>query len=267
VAADNDGQLPLLVKLLDAADVLSVQVHPEDGDPELTPGESGKPEAWIVLQADPGAGLLLGFKDGVDRQAVERCLAQNGPLDSLMNFVPVAPGDAFAIKAGTPHGIGRGVTLLEPQRVRPGERGITYRYWDYNRRYDAHGVLAPDGEPRTLHVARSLAVTDWQALRGEAFVASCRCAAEPLLTGELSRTRLIDWRHFFVEQWRGSGDATVAGGPSLTALTCLAGRVEIETAAGSLMLARGQSGVIPAASGAWRLTAADDAQLFCVQPR
>ena len=64
------GQTPLLVKLLDAQDNLSVQVHPEHGDPELGPGESGKPEGWVVLDAEPGAGLYLGFKPGVDRERV-----------------------------------------------------------------------------------------------------------------------------------------------------------------------------------------------------
>ena len=86
VAKNNDGQLPLLVKLLDAADNLSVQVHPADDDEELGPDESGKPEAWVVLRADAEAGLFLGFRNGVNRQAVERCLEAKGPLDFAKQF-------------------------------------------------------------------------------------------------------------------------------------------------------------------------------------
>src|SRR5262245_61367779 len=71
VAARYGGQTPLLVKLLDAADHLSLQVHPTDGDPALAAGESGKPEAWVVLDVDPGCGLYLGFREGVERRDVE----------------------------------------------------------------------------------------------------------------------------------------------------------------------------------------------------
>src|SRR5690606_5724972 len=137
-----------------------------DGDPALGPGESGKPEAWVVLEADAGAGLYLGFREGVHRADVERCIAAGGALDALMNFVPVTAGDAFVIEAGTPHAIGRGLTLLEPQFVAPGCTGITYRYWDWNRRYDAAGALDPAGAPRALHLARSLDVTRWDGPRG-----------------------------------------------------------------------------------------------------
>ncbi len=266
VATNNDRQLPLLVKLLDAADNLSVQVHPADDDEALGPDESGKPEAWVVLRAAAGAGLFLGFRDGVNRQEVERCLGANGPLDQLMNFVPVGPGDVFVIEAGTPHAIGRGVTLLEPQRVQPGRTGMTYRFWDWNRRYDASGGFSPDGKPRSLHVARSLAVTSWDAPRGNDLVASCRRTGESISAGPLARRRLVDWDHFVVDQWRGTGEARIEGGPSLSALTCVAGQAAIETTLGSLLLGRGQSAVIAAASGHWTVRART-AHVFCVQPR
>lgn len=266
VAKANDGQLPLLVKLLDAADNLSVQVHPADDDEALGPEESGKPEAWVVLRADAGAGLFLGFRDGVNRQVVERCLGAKGPLDQLMNFVPVVPGDVFVIEAGTPHAIGRGVTLLEPQRVQPKRMGMTYRFWDWNRRYDANGGFSPDGKPRALHVARSLAVTRWDAPRGEDLVASCRRTGEAISAGSVARRRLVDWDHFVVEQWRGTGELQVEGGPSLSALTCVEGQAAIETDLGSVVLKRGQSAVIAAASGHWTVRT-KAAHVFCAQPR
>lgn len=264
VDAERHGSTPLLVKLLDAADALSVQVHPRDDDPALEAGESGKPEAWIVVDAEPDAGLYLGFRDGVERGDVERCIAIEGALDALMSFVPVSRGDAFVIDAGTAHAIGAGVTLIEPQLVLPGRRGSTYRFWDWNRRYDEAGRIDPAGAPRALHLERSLAVTAWDGPRGEAFVAGCRSAREPLADGSLCRERVVGWSHFDVERWHGHGSANTHTGGTLVAVTCLAGRLSIEGAHGALALAGGESGVVAAASGALRVEA-DDVLAFVVR--
>ena len=241
------GSLPLLVKLLDSREALSLQVHPQDDDPALGPGESGKPEAWLVLDADPGAGLYLGFREGVGRDEVEACLAAGGALDELMTFVPVSPGDAFVIRAGTPHAIGGGVTLVEPQLVAPGRRGVTYRFWDWNRRYAADGRRSPSGRPRELHLARSLAVTDWSAPRGEAFVASCRAAPRALDGGELTRRLIVDEPWARVEAWAGTGRWRVPAAGTLWALTCVAGAAELRSPGASLTMRCGQSVVVPAA--------------------
>jgi len=245
VAHRYGNQTPLLVKLLDSADNLSVQVHPADGDPALAADESGKPESWVVLDAEPGAGFYLGFREGVSRDEVARCLNSRGRLDELLNFVPVAPGDAFVIEAGTVHAIGAGVTLVEPQFVSPGRRGVTYRFWDWNRLYDAQGKRSPDGEPRQLHVERSLAVTTWDAPRGEAFVQTCRAVPKTLAP---SRELLVDWPWFHVERWSGTTTFEVAAG-SFWALTCVGGRAQVAPSGdvGTLHLACGESAVVPAA--------------------
>lgn len=249
VSARYGGQSPLLVKLLDAADNLSVQVHPREGDPALAPDESGKPESWIILEAEPHAGLYLGFRDGVSRQQVARCLAAGGALDTLMNFVPVAPGDAFVIDAGTPHAIGAGVTLIEPQHVTPGRSGVTYRFWDWNRRYDSKGHASPTGNIRELHLARSLAVTNWDAPRGAAFVASCRPVARTLAPGPLSRVELCHTPHFTVELWHGTGSLTIEPIETMWGLVCVAGSVRLDQME-PLRLRVGESAVVPAAAAA-----------------
>ncbi len=249
VAARYEGQTPLLVKLLDSADNLSVQVHPADGDPSLAADESGKPESWLVLEADAGAGLYLGFADGVGRRDVEQCIADSGALDDLLNFVEVAPGDVFVIQAGSAHAIGRGVTLVEPQFVAPGRRGITYRYWDWNRRYDDKGHLDPTGQPRALHLARSLEVTDWDGPRGDAFVAQCRPEIPVLSDGDVTRRRLVGWEWFVVEEWQGDGVLTVEPPQTLWALTCVGGRAEVAAGDGAVGLRCGESCVVPAAAG------------------
>lgn len=242
------GQTPLLVKLLDAADDLSLQVHPRDGDPALADDESGKPEAWVILDAEPGAGLYLGFREGVDRAQVEETIAAQGRLDALMNFVPVRSGEAFVIEAGTPHAIGRGLTLLEPQFVAPGKKGVTYRYWDWNRRYDTEGRRDDAGQPRALHLERSLAVTSWDAPRGEAFVATCRPKREVLLDEQRVRhERLMTGPWFEVEAWRGDGTLRIDAPDTMWAIVCVQGIASLSFGPDrALTMRRGQSAVVPA---------------------
>lgn len=179
------GGLPILVKLLDAKDALSVQVHPRDDYPGLTPKQSGKPESWIILEAEAGAGLYLGFKDGVTKADVAKALREEAALDRMMNFVAVKPGDVFEIEAGTPHAIGGGCTLVEPQLVQPGREGVTYRFWDWNRRYD--------GKPRPLHVDDSLAVTRFD-LSGDRFVESTRRPGTRIADGWVRHIDTNDYR-------------------------------------------------------------------------
>lgn len=257
VARRHSGQTPLLVKLVDAAESLSVQVHPAEGDPELAPGESGKPEAWVVLDAEPGAGLYLGFREGVTREDVERALKEGAAIDSMMSFVPVIPGEAFVIEAGTPHAIGAGVTLIEPQFVSPGRRGVTYRFWDWNRRYDAAGQPDPAGAPRELHVERSLAVTAWSAPRGEAFVATCRAERRVVSAGPVTREVVVDWPWFSFERWSGSGSLSVEPAGTMVGITCVGGSLRVASEAGELALRAGESGAIPAAAGALSVEARD----------
>lgn len=152
--------LPYLVKVLDTAAPLSVQVHPSDDFAGLKPGESGKPEAWFIHAAEPGAGVYLGFKPHVTKDSIRACLATNGPLNELMHFIPVQRGDVFEISPGLAHALGAGVTLVEPQAILPGKTGVTYRFWDWNRTYDPQGRESPTGTRRALHIEESLAVVD-----------------------------------------------------------------------------------------------------------
>jgi mannose-6-phosphate isomerase len=252
-------QTPLLVKLLDAADNLSVQVHPADEDPALDEYESGKPEAWYVLDAEPGAGLYLGFRDGVARTDVDQCLRAEGPLDELMRFVPVQPGDAFAIAPGVVHAIGAGVTVVEPQLVFPGRHGLTYRYWDWNRRYDERGQPSPSGRPRPLHVDRALEVTRWDA--GGAAIDDVRAWSRVLAAGDVSRTLILDWHHFVLERWAGTGVLEVPAPATMLAIVCVRGRAELRTDLGSLVMQCGHSAVVPACAAALEV-ACTDAELL-----
>ena len=109
----------ILVKIINARENLSVQVHPHDTDSFLKSNECGKPESWLILHAEPGAGIYLGFRPNVSKQILMDLLLTSADLEGILNFIPVKAGDYFEIPAGVCHAVGAGVTLLEPQRVLP----------------------------------------------------------------------------------------------------------------------------------------------------
>lgn len=164
----------ILLKLINAAEPLSLQVHPDDADPALKPGECGKPESWLVLDREPGAGLYLGFSRAISKDLLRQILQDGDKARGVLQFVPVEPGDYFDLSPGVPHAIGAGVTLLEPQRIRAGFSGKTYRLWDWGRRYDAHGRQDPQGQPRELHVEESLRIIDPERQVGPDYLATIR---------------------------------------------------------------------------------------------
>lgn len=163
----------VLVKLLNAQEPLSLQVHPRDDDSYLTADECGKPESWLVLAAEPGAGIYLGFSRAHSKGELRAALQQGDAAKELLHFETVQPGDYFELEPGVPHAIGPGVTLLEPQRVRAGKTGKTFRMWDWGR--------VVDGRPRELHVAQSLRLVDPRTQVGPAFVASLKKPAHCLV--------------------------------------------------------------------------------------
>lgn len=131
----------LLVKYIFTSEALSVQVHPSDAETEAKGlGRQGKEECWLIVDAEPGAALGIGFKEGVEGEAM-RAAALNGSIERLMAWHPVVPGDFFYIPAGTVHAIGAGVSLIEVQQ----NSDITYRLYDY-------------GHPRELHLDQGIAV-------------------------------------------------------------------------------------------------------------
>lgn len=146
--AASFDRFPVLTKFIDARDNLSVQVHPDDAYALREENSYGKTEMWIVLEAEEGAGLYLGFDRPIAAEEVRR-YAEEGTLETYLSFRPVKPGDIFFIPAGTVHAIGRGVLLYEIQQ----NSDLTYRLYDYHRR-DKEGRL------RELHVDKALRVSD-----------------------------------------------------------------------------------------------------------
>lgn len=139
-------RFPLLVKLIDAAAPLSVQVHPDDAYASAVENDSGKTEMWYVLAAKEGAELICGLKEGVDSEGYRRAVSE-GRIESAMNYVKVKAGDCFFIPAGMVHAIGEGILIAEIQQ----NSDLTYRVYDYDR-------VGADGKKRELHTEKALDV-------------------------------------------------------------------------------------------------------------
>ncbi len=140
--------LNFLVKLIDARENLSVQVHPNDKWAHELENSRGKTECWLIMNAEPGAGIFLGLKTGAPVNEFVEAVRSGQALDSLLRFFPVKRGDFFSVPAGAIHAIGAGVTLLEVQQ----SSGITYRVWDWSR------------TDRELHIEKALKVLDPHAV-------------------------------------------------------------------------------------------------------
>ena len=168
----------VLVKYLFTSDKLSVQVHPPAS---ASPTGRGKEECWLVLEADPGAKLALGFREPVSREEMHSA-ALDGSIEKLLDWHEAVPGDFFYIPAGTVHAIGGGLTLIEVQE----NSDITYRFFDY-------------GRPRDLHLDQALAVAI-----GDSHPPKYKCRIEP---GE--EAILVDGPRFVLAQITGDPSAAI----------------------------------------------------------
>ncbi len=213
----NDGEFPLLVKVLFPNDKLSVQVHPDDARAQTMGQPRGKTECWYVLAAEPGAAVALGLKEGSDAAGVERAIAE-GTIEEMLVQVPVSVGDMVFVDAGTVHAIGPGVTLLETQQT----SDTTFRMWDY-------------GRPRELHVKQGIAATKFKTRAG-------------LVTARRvdGFTRLIEEQYFTVDRFdAGRGELRVEM-PGAGCLVGLEGSCLVRGGGGEVEMPKGAAVVVPA---------------------
>ena len=217
VAAELGAEFPLLVKLLFPNEKLSVQVHPDDAQAQAFGEVRGKTECWYVLEAEPGAAVALGLKDGAGREQVAAAIA-DGTMESLMEWVPVEVGDMLFVDAGTVHAIGPGVVLLETQQT----SDVTYRLYDY-------------GRPRELHLEKGLAVMKAKTQAGK---------VKPREMDGF--TRLIEQKYFAVDRFElGKMDEARVSMEGQGCLVGLRGTVSVITPGDEVELLPGQAVVIP----------------------
>jgi len=144
---------PMLIKFIDAKENLSVQVHPSDDYALKNENSFGKTEMWYIVDAEPGAGIYLGFTRDVTEKEVKEAIESN-TLTDIMNFFPVKKGESYFIPSGTIHAIGAGTLILEIQQ----NSNLTYRVYDYGRR-------DKNGNTRELHIEKALKVLNYSAYK------------------------------------------------------------------------------------------------------
>jgi mannose-6-phosphate isomerase len=239
-------KFPLLVKLLDAQQDLSVQVHPNDEYALVHEnGELGKTEMWYVLHADPGTSLILGLKSGTTRHGFEEALAAKR-VETVLNRVPIRAGEAVDVPTGTVHALLAGTVVAEIQQ----NSDTTYRVYDWGR-------LGTDGKPRALHIDKALDVSNFgQPAAG--IVQPRLISEEAEAQRGAQRRELVRNRYFVVEEIvlsPGSAFRGCCDGSTLEIWGCMMGEIAIERdAAAPLTLSAIRFGLLPAALGAFLIT-------------
>jgi mannose-6-phosphate isomerase len=226
-------RFPLLLKFLDVQDRLSVQVHPSDEYPQLIPaGESGKTEAWVVLEKGPKACIMAGLKAGVDAGDLLQAITRGTVAEQLASFIP-AVGDAVLIPAGTIHSLGD-VVVFEVQQ----NSDVTFRLYDWNH------VDPKTGQRRPLQPQQGMACVDFS--RGAIRPTPPRVIDDKAVL----RERLIDCTQFGVTRITGAASFPV-GAPGLArVLVCLSGCGQLKRAGVGYDIHKGDVYLLPAAFGA-----------------
>jgi mannose-6-phosphate isomerase len=230
--ARNVRRFPLLLKFLDAEQMLSVQVHPSDAHPELLPaGETGKTEAWVVLEAEEQSRIYAGLKPGATLDTLRGAVTDGTVADGISSFTP-KPGDAVFLPSGTVHSLGGGVVVFEIQQ----NSDVTFRLYDWNH------VDAKTGQPRALQVDAALSCTD--------FANGPVHPVTPLVEDTVPRReRLFRCEQFSL--WRVRSDAPFGVGAvgAARVLVCIEGAGHVEHPGTGYPVGRGETILLPAVLG------------------
>ena len=233
----SNGEFPLLIKFIDAADKLSVQVHPDDAYAARVEGDRGKTEMWYIVDADENAEIICGLADGIDNAAFCASL-QKGDMMSTLKVQKVKKGETYFIPAGLPHAIGKGILIAEIQQ----NCDLTYRVYDYERR-------GADGSLRELHVEKACDVIrpfdegEIDAIRYSRGLPTSR------------ETVLADCQYFRVEKLEIAQNAhTLPQNGYLRHLLCIDGEGKILCDGTLYPFGRGNSILLPACLDAVSLT-------------
>ncbi|MBQ6885262.1 MAG: class I mannose-6-phosphate isomerase [Clostridia bacterium] len=227
--AADFSYFPILIKLIDAKDRLSIQVHPDDEYAMFHEGEYGKTEMWYVVDCDEGAQLIYGFNQNITQgEFLERI--NNNNLSPVCNYVPVKKGDVFFIEAGTMHAIGKGILIAEVQQ----NSNTTYRVSDYGR-------LGADGKPRQLHIKQAVEVTNTQKP-----VKPYGNVGDITLYPFGTVRELASCEYFNTELINLDGNVGIYDNDSFISLLVLNGEASLSYTGGMMRLKKGDSVFLPA---------------------
>lgn len=225
---ENFGvEFPLLIKFIDANDVLSIQVHPDDELSKERHNAYGKTEMWYVIEADKGSELIVGFNQNISKEEYLAKL-EEGKLEEILNNAPVKEGSCFFIPAGRVHAIGKGILLAEIQQT----SDVTYRMYDFNRTDDA-------GNPRELHTELAVDAIDY----------SYEKKYETTYQTEINKTsELVRCPYFTTNilEFDQSVEKDYVELDSFVIYMCLEGDMDITYGEDSLTITKGESVLIPA---------------------
>lgn len=224
---------PLLIKILDAEDDLSVQVHPDDAYGQAHEGELGKTECWYIIDAEPGAEIVYGHHAKTREELAE--MIEAGRWDDLLTRVPVKKGDFYYVPSGTIHAIGKGIMILETQQ----SSDTTYRVYDYDRKDD-------QGNLRELHIRQSIDVTTVPARTPELSVSEVKQGASAIVT-------YLQTDFFNVYEWQVRGALELKAGAPYTLMTVINGFGKLVVAGKSYDMPKGTSCIIPNGIASWRI--------------
>jgi mannose-6-phosphate isomerase len=228
------SRFPLLLKFLDAADTLSVQVHPDDAlAARLSPPSVGKTEAWVVMDAEPGSLIYAGLKPDVDPVRLAAAI-QRGQCQECLHCFHPEPGDCLFLPAGAVHALGKGLLVAEIQQ--PSE--LTYRLFDWNR-------VGLDGKPRPLHIEQGLAAVRFDLGPLE--------PCQPRETEQPETSRLVECGQFVLDRRQFDSPLAIGGDERFHLIIVLEGSLRVEGAASDEPISRGGAVLLPASLGKTRL--------------
>jgi mannose-6-phosphate isomerase len=231
--ASSFRRFPLLLKFLDAQQMLSVQVHPSDAHPELLPpGEMSKTEAWVVLEAEKGSSIYAGLRPGTTAADLRRSLADGTIADHLAGIVP-RPGGAVFIPAGTVHTLGGGVVVFEVQQ----NSDVTFRLFDWQH------IDAKTGQLRPLQVDQAFACIDFDRNAGGLV------APRVETTTPVQREKLFDCEAFHLDRLLGTLPFAVGAATVPSVLVCVDGSGQVEHGEVPYLISKGDVYLLPAAAG------------------
>ncbi len=229
---ETEDELPILIKLIDAKDNLSVQVHPDDTYAQLNENDLGKTEMWYVLDTKEDAKLIFGFKKDITKELFEDYI-KNNKLTDVLNYVPVKRGDVFFIEPGTIHAIGEGIVLAEIQQ----SSNITYRIFDYDR-------VDQYGNKRELHLDKAMQVTRFNRINQD------KIKYKMQDEDGFSQATLVKCNYFNVQLLEVTQKIILdADGQSFHSLLCLEGTFTLFNEHYSKEVVKGDSFFIPAHFG------------------
>ena len=228
-------RFPLLLKFLDAREMLSVQVHPSDAHWDLLPaGETGKTEAWVVLEAGPESRIYAGLRPGVTEAGLRQAIANGGVADQLEYITP-QPGDAVFIPAGTVHSLGGDIVVFEVQQ----NSDVTFRLYDWGH------VDAKTGQPRPLQVDQALACVDFGECAGGLL------APVVETTTPVERERLFHCEQFWLSRLHGDSPFTVGAAGVPRVLVCIEGTGQLDHGGATYVVGKGEVFLLPAVAGTY----------------